>query len=131
MTPQATEAYQALNAYITEHYPNMEVQTEGKTRHGLNTLRYRKSGKSFCAFYEHEENFVLLIVLGKKANTAAKWYSMTLTQTPSMTENGSGFPLKTMHILRISKSFFPSNANPNKQKGTASCFGGCSFCVLF
>lgn len=66
MTPQATEAYQALNAYIMDHYSGIEMQTEGKTKHGLSTLRYRKSGKSFCAFYEQEENFVLLIVLGAK-----------------------------------------------------------------
>lgn len=69
MTPQAAEAYQTLNAYIEEHYPGMEVQIEGKTKHGLNTLRYRKSGKSFCTFYEQEENFTLLIVLGAKERT--------------------------------------------------------------
>ena len=66
MTPQATEAYLALKTYIEEHYPGMEVQTEGRTKHGLNTLRYRKSGKSFCALYEQIEGFVLLIVLGAK-----------------------------------------------------------------
>ena len=66
MTPQATQAYDALKSYIEAHYPGMEVQTEGKTKHGLSTLRYRKSGKSFCAFYEKEEGFTLLIVLGAK-----------------------------------------------------------------
>ena len=66
MTPQATEAYQALLDHIAQHYPGMDVQTEGKTKHGLSTLRYRKSGKSFCTFYEQEEGFTLLIVLGSK-----------------------------------------------------------------
>lgn len=66
MTSQATEAYQALKGYIEAHYPGMEVQLEGKTKYGLNTLRYRKSGKSFCTFYEKEEGFTLLIVLGAK-----------------------------------------------------------------
>ena len=69
MTPQAAQAYQALKTYIENHYPGMEVQTEGKTKFGLSTLRYRKSGKSLCTFYEHEEGFTLLIVLGTKERT--------------------------------------------------------------
>ena len=66
MTPQATEAYHAFKNYIEAHYPGMEVQTEGKTKFGSSTLRYRKSGKSLCTFYEKEDGFTLLIVLGAK-----------------------------------------------------------------
>ena len=84
MTPQVVQAYDALKGYIEEHYPNMDVQTEGKTKFGLSTLRYRKSGKSFCAFYEKEEGFTLLIVLGakerEKFDAAQSAYSPIIVQ---------------------------------------------------
>lgn len=66
MIPQAHEAYEALNTYILAHYPNMETQTAGPSKYGKTMLRYRRSGRSFCTFYEQEETFLLLIVLGAK-----------------------------------------------------------------
>lgn len=85
MTPQATQAYHALNAYIQERYPGMEVQTEGKTKYGLSTLRYRKSGRSFCALYEQEEGFTLLIVLGAKER--AKFEAAFADFSPSIVQH--------------------------------------------
>ena len=82
MTPQAAQAYQALKEYIEVHYPGMEVQTEGKTKFGLSTLRYRKSGKSLCTFYEQEEGFTLLIVLGAKERT--KFESVLVEFSPAI-----------------------------------------------
>ena len=84
MTPQAAQAYQALKDYIEIHYPGMEVQTEGKTKHGLSTLRYRKSGKSLCTFYEQEEGFTLLIILGAKER--AGFEAAQVDYSPDITE---------------------------------------------
>lgn len=72
------EIWEAVNDFILNNY-NMDMlwDTGGKT--GVFELKYRKSGKTFCALYPRENALRILIIFGKnereKFETSKAGYS--------------------------------------------------------
>ncbi|WP_346880345.1 MULTISPECIES: DUF3788 domain-containing protein [unclassified Clostridium] len=68
----------AINNFIKDNYDtDMLWDNGGKT--GVFELKYRKSGKTFCALYPREKGMIVLIILGKnereKFETSRKDFS--------------------------------------------------------
>ncbi len=58
------EAWCSINNFIKNNY-NMDVLWDGGGKTGVFELKYRKSGKTFCALYPREKGMRLLIIFGK------------------------------------------------------------------
>lgn len=58
------ETWCSINNFIKNNY-NMDVLWDGGGKTGVFELKYRKSGKTFCALYPREKGMRLLITFGK------------------------------------------------------------------
>jgi hypothetical protein len=58
------ETWCCINNFIKNNY-NMDVLWDGGGKTGVFELKYRKSGKTFCALYPREKGMRLLIIFGK------------------------------------------------------------------
>lgn len=58
------EIWCSINNFIKNNY-NMDALWDGGGRTGVFELKYRKSGKTFCALYPREKGMRLLIIFGK------------------------------------------------------------------
>lgn len=54
----------AINNFIKDNY-DMDMQWDNGGKTGVFELKYRKSGKTFCALYPREKGMRVLIILGK------------------------------------------------------------------
>jgi hypothetical protein len=68
----------AINNFIKDNY-DMDMLWDNGGKTGVFELKYRKSGKTFCAFYPREKGMRVLIILGKnereKFETSRKNFS--------------------------------------------------------
>lgn len=58
------ETWCSINNFIKNNY-NMDILWDGGGKTGVFELKYRKSGKTFCALYPREKGMRLLIIFGK------------------------------------------------------------------
>ena len=54
----------AINNFILKNY-NMDILWNSGGKTGVYELKYRKSGKTFCALYPREQGMRVLIIFGK------------------------------------------------------------------
>ncbi len=54
----------AINNFIFKNY-DMDILWDGGGKTGVYELKYRKSGKTFCALYPREQGMRVLIIFGK------------------------------------------------------------------
>ncbi len=68
----------AINNFIKDNY-DMDMLWDNGGKTGVFELKYRKSGKTFCALYPREKGMIALIILGKnereKFETSRKDFS--------------------------------------------------------
>lgn len=68
----------AINNFIKDNY-DMDMLWDNGGKTGVFELKYRKSGKTFCALYPREKGMRVLIILGKnereKFETSRKDFS--------------------------------------------------------
>jgi len=58
------EAWKELNGFIESHYDFVPIW-DGGGKYGTWEVKYRKTGKTLCAFYVKDDHFSVLIVFGK------------------------------------------------------------------
>jgi len=58
------EAWKELNGFVASHYDFLPMWDDGG-KYGTWEVKYRKSGKTLCAFYVKDGHFTVLIVFGK------------------------------------------------------------------
>lgn len=60
----ALDAWNEIIGFIEAHYDFQPVWDSGG-KYGIWELKYRKSGKTLCAFYLKEQQFTTLVIFGK------------------------------------------------------------------
>lgn len=60
----AMEAWNELIGFIELNYKFVPVWDEGG-KYGIWEVKYRRSGRTLCAFYVKKEQFTVLVILGK------------------------------------------------------------------
>lgn len=58
------KSYHAINKFIKDNY-DMDILWDNGGKTGIYELKYRKSGKTFCALYPREKGMRILIIFGK------------------------------------------------------------------
>ncbi|WP_040210286.1 DUF3788 domain-containing protein [Clostridium polynesiense] len=64
MGKDAYRAWCSINNFIKDNY-NMDMIWDNGGKTGVFELKYRKSGKTFCALYPREEGIRILIIFGR------------------------------------------------------------------
>lgn len=78
MEEDVFKTWRAINNFIMDNY-DMDMLWDNGGKTGVFELKYRKSGKTFCALYPREKGMRVLIILGKnereKFETSRKDFS--------------------------------------------------------